>query len=651
MPKKPFITNVRPTNLAFILMAVSALAFTGFVPIDENYHSAVARMSYRMANLTTVSGEFMTGSGNCVNCHNTDPAGQALVDANGNDVSPVNDWRATLMANAAKDPFWRAKVRHEVLETPSLTNEIENTCTACHAPQGFAEFHKTNQGTHYTMQYLHDDELGLDGVGCVGCHAIENVDLANSFNGNQPYNDQKIAYGTFTEPWASPMISQTGFAPVFGPHVDKSELCAGCHSLFVETVDFEGNYTGVTFFEQATYHEWLNSDFKDEGTECQTCHMPKIEGVKVSSQPNWLQPRPFGKHYLVGGNSFMLKLMQSNAEALGISATDENFDAVIARTEALLQEESLELSVNHVETADDTAYFHVDLTNLAGHKFPSGYPSRLLSVEFEVTDAFGSVLFRSGGFDEDFEVIGRDEDYEAHHDIISQEDQVQIYEMVFADVSGTITTVLERAHTLIKDNRLAPRGFTTSHSTYDTTRIAGLAEEDLNFNFMNGIEGSGTDRIEYRVATNGYVGEISVTANVWYQSVPPRWNEEMFAWDDPEINAFKDMYDAADQTPVLVKSFQLGSTTSVTERSLVEALRLSPNPTRDGLVRISGLPAGWLGQATYRIFALNGQEVGSRQILNSELIVLPHSPGTYLIAFEYGNRQPVLKRVVRVADF
>ena len=83
--------------------------------------------------------------GNCVNCHAPDPDGEALVDGDGHTVSPVVDWQATMMANSAKDPFWRAKVAHEGLVNPNHRESIENLCTACHAPQGFHEAHLTGQ--------------------------------------------------------------------------------------------------------------------------------------------------------------------------------------------------------------------------------------------------------------------------------------------------------------------------------------------------------------------------------------------------------------------------------------------------------------------------------------------------------------------------
>ena len=319
--------------------------------------------------------------------------------------------------------------------------------------------------------------------------------------------------------------------------------------------------------------------------------------------------------------------MKDNAEALGLTASDANFDAVVERTEYLLQEESLNMTVSHLNTTNDTAVFAVDLSNLAGHKFPSGYPSRLLSIEFVVRDEANNVLFQSGGFDADYEILGRDLDWEPHHDVIRGNDQVQIYEMVFADVSGTPTTVLERAHTLLKDNRLVPTGFTTSHLSYDTVRIAGVDESDLNFNRLNGIEGSGTDRIEYRVGVNGYVGPISVEARAWYQSVPPRWMEEMFAWDDAEIQSFKSMFDAADQSPVLVQEQIFGSTTNVMESSLA-SLTLGPNPTRDGVVRIWGEQAHWVGLEC-GVFDLNGRMVVPFKRNLTQRIILPATTGVY----------------------
>ncbi len=105
--------------------------------------------------------------------------------------------------------------------------------------------------------------------------------------------------------------------------------------------------------------------------------------------------------------------------------------------------------------------------------------------------------------------------------------------MVMGDVNGDVTTVLERAAITLKDDRLVPKGFSTNHAVYDTTRIEGVPASDIDFNrdALN-VEGNGGDIVHYHVPLNGYGGPISVKAHVWFQPVPPRWNAEMFGRTD-----------------------------------------------------------------------------------------------------------------------
>jgi hypothetical protein len=116
-----------------------------------------------------------------------------------------------------------------------------------------------------------------------------------------------------------------------------------------------------------------------------------------------------------------------------------------------------------------------------------------------------------------------------------------------ADVSNTATTILERADHFLKDNRIPPEGFLTTHPSYDTVKIEGEAVNDPNFNKLNGSEGSGRDYVYYHVPLNGVSGVATAYARIFYQAVPPRWLEEMFTMSSPEIDAFKNMYQAADR--------------------------------------------------------------------------------------------------------
>jgi len=52
-----------------------------------------------------------------------------LITDQGEDVSIDTDWRSTMMANAATDPFWQAKVHLETLRNPAISNAIEQKCT------------------------------------------------------------------------------------------------------------------------------------------------------------------------------------------------------------------------------------------------------------------------------------------------------------------------------------------------------------------------------------------------------------------------------------------------------------------------------------------------------------------------------------------
>jgi hypothetical protein len=628
-----------PAIVAFVLVAVVIFVSYGFVPADGKYHGSISGSVLRSGILTTSVGQYFTGSGNCVACHDTDPNGLALVDASGVDVSPVNDWRATLMANSAKDPFWKAKVKHEVLSLPLHQDVIENTCTGCHAPQGNNEFHMTNAGDFYSMQMLAGDALGQDGVGCMGCHGIEDPQGEVAENGQQLYSANQVAYGNFPNPWSGPMIAQTGFSPVYSAHMGESELCAGCHSLFTQTHDYNQQQIGSTFFEQSTYHEWLNSVYDEQGTECQSCHMPAVEGgAIISPTPTWLFPQPFKKHYFVGGNATMLKLMKDNIEELDISASEANYDMVIQRTIEQLQLQSMDASFVFSGLEQDSAVFDLRITNLAGHKFPSGYPSRLLTVEMVVADEFGNEVFRSGGMDENNNIIGRDADYEPHYDVIRNEDEVQIYEMVMADVNDQPTTVLEHAYYPLKDNRLVPLGYSSSHFTGDTTKIAGLVLNDDNFNRLDGAEGSGSDDLQYRIARPSIDGAYTATVRVFYQSLPPKWMEDMFALDADEINTFKAMFEAADQSPVLVWEGTADFVNDVAETA-ASTIKVGPNPCLNGKVSISGLR----NRGEVRVFDGQGKVVAVERISNSGEILLPTTKGVYYLEIKDGMKIKVEK--------
>src|ERR1700726_2557266 len=71
--------------------------------------------------------EFHTAD-RCLACHN------GLTTPSGKDVSIGFDWRSSIMANSARDPYWQASVRREDIDHPESKAVIEDECATCHMP-------------------------------------------------------------------------------------------------------------------------------------------------------------------------------------------------------------------------------------------------------------------------------------------------------------------------------------------------------------------------------------------------------------------------------------------------------------------------------------------------------------------------------------
>lgn len=564
------------------------------------------------------------GSATCKGCHGFDVNGYAMVDFFGNDVNIHDDWKATMMANAAKDPFWRAKVSHEITLNPGFSEAIQNKCTSCHAPMGhYTAFYRGHE--YYTIADLMQDTLGLDGVSCSACHMISPENLGQQHSGNLTYDTTRIMYGPYPGPFAAPMTDFVGFRPLYGPHVGQAGMCASCHTLLTEPIGPDGQLLGTTFVEQATYHEWLNSAYAEdqENITCQSCHMPVLEEpVVISANYLFLQGRsPYSRHEFAGANVFMLSLMKRYRQDLGLGAREEDFDETIAATLRLLQQESVEAKLDWMGMEADTAIFRLKLRNLAGHKFPSGYPSRRLFVEFVVQTPEGDTLFHSGGMNERHEIVNENLPFEPHYNVIRRPQDVQIYEMVAGDADHPFTVVLEHASVMSKDNRLPPRGFSVNHAVYDTTRIVGGAASDPNFNHdENGVEGNGSDELYYYIGTNGYAGPVEVKARLYYHSLPPRWVNPIFEVSTPAIDSFEVKFNSMDNTPVLVGSKTLADvvfppfTRSKEVRNNRLRSRVWPNPAdQTTYVEVEGLagaqpPAAALYTAAGKLVAQPTQQ-------------------------------------------
>lgn len=631
-------------SLSFLLPLT--FLFYGYVSEDTiikkiNYHPE----NFLSTELPNGFNDLYSGSGECAFCH------QDITSSTGENVSISDDWRSTMMANAAKDPFWRAKVSHEILAVPQNQEIIESTCTKCHAPAGNKNAHFLGQ-MGYTLEEMENDPIALDGVTCTVCHQITQASMGN-FSGNFLTGEDRLIWGPYSfELFAMPMVEHTNYTPTYGSQIHNAKLCASCHTLITSTVDLEGNFTGGTFVEQAIFHEWQNSSYPSMGVSCQTCHIPQTEdGVVISSRPPWLDTErsPFGKHELAGANVFMLNLLKNNAEAIGVTATGAQFDNTISRTLAMLQQKTLDAQLTQTERTEDTLFLELSLMNKAGHKFPSGYPSRRAFVSLMVINETNDTLFHSGQMDDAFQLLHENETFEPHYNMINNEDQVQIYEMVMGDVAGNVTTVLERANTQIKDNRLPPVGFTTTHFGYDTVQIKGHALADPDFNKTGMEQGTGKDKIHFHIALNGESGDLAVVARVYYQTVSSKWLNEMFSHSSDEIDTFKSFYEDADKTPTVVSETTIvSSLTSANDPELRNSIHIFPNPAQDSFV----VESTQFDITNIELFTLNGKkvpfEMSQNTVSNNFLIKVTEAKGLFLLKVHLDKTRSVIYKVVLV---
>lgn len=527
-------------------------------------------------------GRFATSEA-CTDCHTADASSAAMRDEAGRDVSPYALWQASMMANAARDPYWWAMVRAEGAATPSKALEIEGECTRCHAPVA-AVRPELWEDTPMSLDGLLADndraQLGLDGVSCSGCHKIGSDDIEgeSQWSGHLDLRDEPQMMGPHADPFPMPMSMHTGFEPVEAAHFDSSAVCAGCHTLDTQTLTPQGEPAGGHFSEQSPYLEWLNSGFSTEVAEpgpqarsCQDCHMPSEseDGVPISTRiarrpsggdfPPVSERSPYNRHTFLGGNTLVPAMLRDNAETLRPIASSDAFDAVIAQTLDQLRNRTATVALTAPGRNGDTLEVTARVENLTGHKFPSGFPSRRAWLEVVVTDADGDTVFHSGGVDDQGRLVDAEGAVLAtemvgaatqpHFDVIDGDSDVQIWQTVMAGVDGDPVFRLLRADSDFKDNRILPDGWRTDSPFMD--RIApqlGVADDDFV---------GGRDDVTYRFTAPVDAGPYAIEARLLYQPLSARFAAELFALDAPEIRAFEAMWDAADRTPAVVATAQV----------------------------------------------------------------------------------------------
>ena len=272
------------------------------------------------------------------------PAGAAAdYGSPGRDVSPHGEWKWTPMGLAGRDPVFHAQLESEIHSLrgefpndPGMVRELSATladaCLRCHGAMGKHQHDLDHPGANFPLAHVHavagpNQHLGhgtakygalaRDGVSCLVCHRMQPRPqpagdarsslrhfLETSLTGNFHLGKKGAIYGPFADRDIQPyaMEHATGQRPQHSDYLRSSQLCGTCHAVALPNIDrpLGNGHTPdelthaetVPLFkkfhhhvEQATYLEWLNSEYENEVNKnnpraktCQDCHMAR--GVK-----------------------------------------------------------------------------------------------------------------------------------------------------------------------------------------------------------------------------------------------------------------------------------------------------------------------------------------------------------------------------------
>ena len=506
-------------------------------------------------------------------------------------LSPYGEWGASVMGLSGRDPIFHAQLESEKALHPELAGTLDDLCYRCHGVMGQRQLHLDRPGELFShaMIYATGDHpdarygaLARDGVSCTACHRMSEEELgeAATFTGQFRLGPDHTVYGPFKDPKTYAMRQATGITPAEGPWIRESKMCGTCHTVILPVLDVAETYTPAslrearTTHEQTTYLEWLNSSYADAGDpsppssakRCQDCHMPQnypsaedglrfrvanvqdtrhpyVEHLADASLVDLPVREAYSRHTLLGINLFVMEMFQQFPEILGLHPEDPNIASTERAAQSLLlaeeharvlaTEETATLSIDGISERDGVLEVRVTVTNLAGHKLPSGVGFRRVFLELSVLGDKGQRLWTSGATNSMGVIVDAEgrplatefsaTQVQPHHTIITRQDQVQIYESRHVASDGKLTTSFLGLAEEIKDNRLLPKGWQLNGPYAEVVAPVAVAN-DPDYR-----SDAGKDEVLYRVPLEAIADFTSVEASLHYQAIPPYYLRDRFS--------------------------------------------------------------------------------------------------------------------------
>lgn len=483
---------------------------------------------------------------NCGSCHG---------DFAATNHEPFPTWAGSMMANSARDPLFWAALDVANNDVPG----VGDFCLRCHMPTGWlAGRSEPPGGTTDGCSMLGDldgPDSDFSGVSCHHCHRM--MENPSPPMGELPVYTENAEYwiddadcttmgsgpcrrGPYDYPMGgdSPPPHQWAFSP----YHESSSICGNCHNVTspINTlIDEAGTDTGVPYPVERTYTEWTQSDYAIEAgadfATCQNCHMPDASEDPVYAcffeETNRTDNLPI--HQFVGGNTWVPAVLRDEYPALNRA---DSFNATIAWAEDLLKTQSATIGVTAPSKvpAGGTLDAQVRITNLSGHKLPTGYTEgRRMWINVQARDGADNLIWESGAYD-------------AATGELTEDAQIKIY----ARESGTwngLTNECEVTNAqgdhvfhfvlndcILEDNRIPPKGFTGA---------ADIETRPVGYTYPETSVGSGVlvnfDDTSYAIPIpSGTPSPVTVEARLYYQTASKEYVE--FLLNEAIVNGFPD---------------------------------------------------------------------------------------------------------------
>jgi hypothetical protein len=320
-------------------------------------------------------------------------------------------------------------------------------------------------------------------------------------------------------------------------------------------------------------------------------HRAPLDGIEVR-----FRRHGFRRHELLGLNAFLLQTFATkpNDDVLGVrlgdymSGSTTDLEDAIGNVVRQARQSTAKVDVS-ATVAGSTVIADVGVLNLTGHRLPSGVGFRRAWIELKLTDLDGKLVWASGATNRNGEIVdergtvlpteyfSRDgngkQRYQTHFDEahpITRADQVQIFEELTLDKSGTITESFIRRDHHLKDNRLLPQGW----------RKGGLPGIVLPANWLDAThpkgayvtsdpryaDGKGRAVVTYRITLppGTDASRLRVAATLWSQSWEPSFKRERTHGSGPAATRLRYLLSnlRLDGTPLADWKLQIASATT-----------------------------------------------------------------------------------------